>query len=134
MSYKETNSVHHGVACGVPQGSVLGPLLFIIYINDLPNSVIHSNCILFADDTTIFLSSEHILDLRNKIEDDMQSLTDWFRANKLSLNVQKTNFVLFKPKQVTLNMEIATLQLGDQLIKKVNCVKFLGVYIDDKLE
>jgi hypothetical protein len=134
VSYKETNSVHHGVACGVPQGSVLGPLLFIIYTNDLPNSINHSNCILFADDTTIFLSSEHILDLKNKIEDDMKSLTDWFRANKLSLNVQKTNFVLFKPKHVTLNMDIATLQLGGQPIKKVNCVKFLGVYIDDKLE
>ena len=75
--------------CGVPQGSVLGPLLFIIYTNDLPHSLTHSNCILFADDTTIYYTSNDKTTLQKNIEYDMTSLANWFYANKLSLNIQK---------------------------------------------
>ena len=110
---------------------MLGPLLFIIYTNDLPNAITHSNSILFADDTTIYESSNNLI--REIIEKDMQSLTDWFCANKLSLNVLKTNFVVFKPKRIQ-QIDIDTLKLGDQTIHRVRSTKFLGIHIDDELE
>ena len=98
VSYRDTHSANCSVTCGVPQGSVLGPLLFIIYTNDLPHSLTHSNCILFADDTTIYYTSNAKTTLQRNIENDMTSLANWFYANKLSLNIQKNNFLVFSPK------------------------------------
>ena len=86
------------VTCGVPQGSVLGPLLFILYTNDIYKSLANSECILFADDTTIFKANKDINELIEFVKGDMNILIDWFRANKLSLNLSKTNCILFKPK------------------------------------
>ena len=70
-------------------------LLFIIYTNDLPNCLNQTKSILFADDTTIYLSSNDIPYLFTQLNQELQMLTDWFRANKLSLNVAKTNYMLF---------------------------------------
>ena len=98
VSYKDTNSDSLFISCGVPQGSVLGPLLFIIYTNDLPNSLKHSQCILFADDTTVFKSSHNINDAITSIESDLGNLYDWFCANKLSLNVGKQTLSYLAPR------------------------------------
>ena len=87
------------VTCGVPQGSILGPLLFLIYMNDLPHCLTNSKAILFADDTTLYASADNIPYLYDLINHDMANLTDWFRANKLSLNASKTNYMLFSPKK-----------------------------------
>jgi hypothetical protein len=135
VSYHGINSTHHNVTCGVPQGSVLGPLLFIIYTNDLPNSLYYSNCILFADDTTVYHSSSNISSLCSNIEYDLNILSDWFAANKLSLNAQKTNFVIFSPKAIVkATNSVNSLNLDTQKIHRVSCVKFLGVHIDQNLE
>ena len=75
----------------------------------------------------------NLIVLREIIEKDMQSLTDWFCANKLSLNILKTNFVVFKPKRIK-QIDIDTLKLGDQTIHRVRSTKFLGIHIDDELE
>ena len=83
--------------CGVPQGSVLGPLLFILYSNDIPNSLKYSKSILFADDTTVYIS-ENVTDLLRCLNHDLSKLNDWFKASKLSLNVNKTNYILFNKK------------------------------------
>ncbi len=117
----------------MPQGSVLGPLLFIIYINDLPNCLSRSRAILFADDTTIYLSSKHIETLYNHINYDLNKLSDWFRANKLSLNVGKTNCTLFKLNNNPIN-EKFKIKLGQDTIEHKNVVKFLGMNIDSKLK
>ena len=91
VQYKTNKSLTHNIPCGVPQGSVLGPLLFIIYTNDLPNSLAHTKAILFADDTTLYINYKHVTELFNLINHDLNSLAKWFKSNKLSLNIGKTN-------------------------------------------
>ena len=132
VSYRDAHSANCSVTCGVPHGSVLAPLLFIIYTNDLPHSRTYSNCILFADDTTIYCTSNNKTTVQGNIENDMKSLAGWFYANKLSLNIQKNNFLVFSPK----NMDnvMTAIKLGNQQILQVRNTKFLGIYIDDGLE
>ncbi len=134
VDYKSVNSSSLEISCGVPQGSVLGPLLFIIYTNDLPHSLIHSKCILFADDTTVYSSSPNIKDVVSSVENDLSILHDWFCANKLSLNVNKTNFMIFSPKSANKYPNLTKINLGNQIIERVNCAKFLGIHIDDELQ
>ena len=82
----------------VPQGSVLGPLLFLIYINDLPNISKIAKFIIFADDTNIVYSNKDIESLETAANNDLQNITNWFKLNKLSLNISKTKFIIFDNK------------------------------------
>ena len=133
VTYKNTNSHSLEMTCGVPQGSVLGPLLFIIYTNDLPMSIKHSRCVLFADDTTIYYSSNNLDDLYNKINHDLYTVADWFRANKLTLNISKTNYVIFT-KSAQERIKNKSIQIGNDTINKVTHVRFLGIIIDEMLD
>ncbi len=126
VQYKNVKSSTLAIPCGVPQGSVLGPLLFIIYTNDLPNCLSWSKAILFADDTTIYLSSKNIENLYNRVNQDLDHLSDWFRANRLSLNVGKTNCTLFKLNNNPINDNLKV-KLGHDIIENKNVVKFLGI-------
>ena len=130
VNFKNVNSEMQAVTCGVPQGSVLGPLLFIIYTNDLPNALRHSRCILFADDTTLYYSSKNMQNTITKISEDLNNLTEWFKANKLSLNVSKTNYIIFSRSN---HIVTDTLKIGDEIINNVSNTKFLGVIIDSRL-
>jgi hypothetical protein len=132
--YKNVKSACRNVTCGVPQGSVLGPLLFIIYTNDLANSLRHLKSILFADDTTVYASSDNMNNLISIVEKDLHHLSDWFYANKLSLNICKTNYVLF-PQSIRKNYNyVKTLKVGTHEIERVTSTKFLGIYIDHLLD
>ena len=124
------SSVLSNISCGVPQGSILGPLLFIIYINDITSTSNLLHYILFADDTNLFYSSKCINDLQSKVNEELRKLAIWFRANLLSLNVNKTNFIIFGGKHYPKNMDI---NIDGNVLNRVECTKFLGVYIDSRL-
>ena len=96
VHFKSSDSSINIIECGVPQGSVLGPLLFIIYINDLEYCLKQVNSILFADDTTVYHSGDNINIVKAELDSDLEMLSDWFKANKLSLNISKSNFLYFK--------------------------------------
>ena len=83
------------VRTGVPQGSILGPLLFIVFVNDLPSVVSHSEVCLYADDTTVYVADEDPAVVRDKLTEDLNAVADWIDRNGLRMNVSKTNFIWF---------------------------------------
>lgn len=87
------------ITCGVPQGSVLGPILFLLYVNDIVSVSQLLRCILLADDTTLFYSGKNIKDVLQIVENEFQKIMKWFNANRLSLNISKTKCMIFCSKK-----------------------------------
>ena len=128
-----TASAFQPVTCGVPQGSVLGPLLFLLYINDMPFISRFINYILFADDTTGLYKSPSLDEAYSTIQKELDMLSTWFSSNKLLINITKTNYILFTTRQreqFIPNEESHKLTLSSTDIIKKNVVKFLGLHLD----
>ena len=134
VSCNGTLSKFLSIKYGVPQGSILGPLLFIIYVNDLPNSSTLLHYILFADDTNVFLSHTSYDQLFKPANKELKSTSEWFKANKLSLNVSKTNFILFRSSKKQIPPNINNIIIDDRINPQVATSKFLGVHIDQHLK
>jgi len=93
------------IECGVPQGSVLGPLLFSIFINDVFDLPLSGNLFMFADDASLFYTTNTHIELLGQMQDDLNLLYDWFSRNKLTLKCGKTNFVIFSKPAVKVNLD-----------------------------
>jgi len=121
------------VNCGVPQGSVLGPLLFLIYVNDIANASPNSDIRLFADDTNVFVFGKSLSETNLKAEKVVNELDQWFLANKLSLSIDKTCYSIFGCHDI-ISKHSNNLKLNDTVITKVDRCKYLGVMIDNDLK
>ena len=121
------------IKCGVPQGSVLGPLLFLIYINDIVNSSTIFKFILFADDTSLYYSCKNARIIEDTVNRELAKISDWLSANRLSLNVGKSKLLYFTNNDRGILKDI-DIRINNQILAEVSNAKYLGVYIDNKLQ
>ena len=126
-----TCSSYNIVSRGVPQGSIIGPIMFLIYINDIIHVSNIMKFVLFADDTNLFKSGDSVEQLCLEVSKELDKLNVWFNLNKLSLNLSKTQFMVFSNRLV---QNGTTLYINGNVIERVHCTRFLGVELDDKLK
>ena len=120
------------MTCGVPQGSILGPLLFIIYVNDICNVSELLFKILYADDTCVVAQGHNLEELIDTLNNELSSLNEWLLCNKLTLNTNKSYYMVFHRARIKLtNIDI---DINGSKLQRVKCVKYLGLMVDQKLK
>ena len=127
----DTLSDEFTVKYGTPQGSCLGPLIFLIFVNDLHLHLLDAECVQFVDDTTLIFAHRNLKYLRFCVEQELCRIRDWFHANKLTLNIEKSSYLLFVVDKLThVNFKLS---LDGLEIPRVNHARFLGTWLDDRL-
>ena len=135
--YQNTNVQGHysnklKIATGVPGGSCLGPLLFLLYINDLPLAS-EFDTTLYADDTALMLSDRDLNSLKYKANNELNKVDFWLRINKLFLNYSKTNYIIYNNQLHKTCKDEFTIVMNKTHLQRENSIKYLGVIFDDKL-
>ena len=136
MSHKWIASPKVTTSCSVPQGSILGPLLSILYTNDIQHTSKLSSFVLFAGDTTILYSHKNLSSLCDTLNVELQDVCNWFKANKLSVNAKKTNLMYLGTSHQTRNIDDSTnncIYLDSVKLNRVHEAKFLGLLIDENI-
>ena len=132
-----TKSEDYMVNYGTYQGLCLGPLLFLVFCNDLQLNLHHLKTVQFADNTTLYISHDNLNYLEFCINDDLTRIEDWFRANKLTLNSDKTVAIVFQHNTKRMNntksMNNLRIHIGNTEVPKLDSTKFLGIWIDSTL-
>ena len=131
-THNSTSSGWEIIKHGVPQGSILGPLFFLLYVNDLPEVITNNaKIILYADDTSVIIPNPSLQDLAINMNKQFVAINEWFKTNLLSLNFKKTHYLLFRTKNsLETNISICC---GNKHITNTSNTKFLGLHIDETL-
>ena len=131
VTYNGVSSNMRVIKCGVPQGSILGPVLFLVYINDLATVCSNVFSIFFADDSNIFKNGKNLLEIQEVINKELKDISIWLNVNKLFMNISKTQYMLFSGKK--LENHSPNIVIEGIALSRVYSTKFLGIIIDDKL-
>ena len=140
VQYKDKTSRMSTITTGVPQGSILGPLLFIIYINDIAKVTNKFHFTIYADDTTLIEpictfshNEQNNINLSRDINNELKAIVEWLALNKLSLNVKKTKMMLLHYKQRNVTKVIPNLEINGIPIERVKEFNFLGIHLDENM-
>lgn len=117
--------------CGVPQGSILGPILFLIFINDVFDVTLNGSLSIYADDAMLLYSTQNIDTLNSNMQNDIEVLDEYFLENGLKINKKKSVYMLFK--KACIYKKTFNLKIQDCLLQQTNIIKYLGLYIDEQL-
>ena len=121
------------VQSGVPKGSILGPTLFLLFINDLPLFLQHCNSDLYADDCTFHTHSKDMEIIENNLQSDLNDAMSWCKSNKMHINYQKTSCMTLGSRHRLDNSRVLNIKVNDTTISQVSSQKLLGLYIDEHL-
>ena len=132
VTYDDTSSSMKTIYCGVPKGSIFGPILFLLYINDLSNVCKNTGPFSFADDSNLFNSDKDPQNLESQLNKELKNVYMWLKINQLSLNIKKTHYMVFTRKR-KISVDIS-LSIDSNVITEVSSTNFLGVFLDNNTE
>ena len=136
MNIRNAHSGYKSVTCGVPQGSILGPLLFILFTNDMPHCLKHCNASMYADDSTVYVIGKDVKLIESILNADANNVFKWCSENKLYINVEKTKCMLLTTPQKRASQTSTDLavRINNKAVPNSNCEQVLGMYIHCSLD